>query len=155
MKISKPFATAQIKRLSVQPYFRGDSCAVMELVSALASISESEDHARQIVDECLTLTDEDGRPLAPAPQDIRRIGYATRRTELRPRPDCRHCSGAGWLFVERRRVWNGRESVVSGATRCACWTPAPKVASVQPIDGRALASDPDLSRVVAGSRGMR
>lgn len=142
--ITRDLAKKQIRRLSGQPFFKADEFAMRELVDTLVAVAEDDGHAQSIVSECLGLVDEDERPVCAAPQDIKRIAFQTRRTELRPQAECPRCSGSGWRVRER----NG----FSGAERCDCWKRAPL--SDAP-DYRSVSAEPELARQVASGKGMQ
>lgn len=128
-KISRSFAKTQIERV-MNRLFSPTKAELTDLVDALMTAAEGEQHAKEIIDAFVF----DGAAEAgPTAGDIRRVGHATRRSETRPDPSCPKCSD-GWIITERIV----RGELVSGAAKCDCWTPAPKADA--PVDRRMAAA---------------
>jgi hypothetical protein len=107
---SREFCKGQIKRLAGLPFGPREPEAVTVLIDALTQHSESEGHARGIVDAFLQ---DESIEQCPTAAQIKHQAFSSAATVVRPDRNCAACSGTGYRIVEKGRV--------SGADRCGCW----------------------------------
>jgi hypothetical protein len=107
---SREFCKGQIKRLAGLPFGPREPEAVTVLIDALTQHSESEGHAKGIVDAFLQ---DESIEQCPTAAQIKHQAFSSAATVVRPDRNCAACSGTGYRIVEKGRV--------SGADRCGCW----------------------------------
>src|SRR5262252_502834 len=140
--ISREIAGKQISRLSGLPGQPETQDGWDDLINALAERAENPEHAKEIIDKCKQITDDNAASRCATEVDIRRLSWETRRTEIRPNPDCPKCFGSGWEPHEKHAV--------SAVRRCDYWGRAGKQESPvmpHPRD-ESMTRDPEFAPII-------
>ncbi len=105
---NRNFVKAELARLALKPFPPREDAEIKAFVDMLVEVSESQEHARLIVDH---VERDEGN--FPEIATFRRIASATRTLSFQRNPECQKCDASGHV--------NTTKDGYPYAKRCDCW----------------------------------